>query len=85
MILSKGVNMKKHYVKLAPGSHSGKETVRVRDVGLEYPAGLLEKCVLLVKTVTWVLSLDYGTNKNVSRKYFVHIHHINIYIKFVLK
>jgi hypothetical protein len=45
LILSEGVYIKKHYVKLAPGSHSGKQTVRVREVGLEYPAGLLEKCV----------------------------------------
>jgi hypothetical protein len=40
-------------------------------------------CVLLVKRVTWVLCLVYGTTKNVSDKCFVHIHHRNIYFKFI--
>lgn len=70
LIVSKGMNVKKHYVQLAPGSHSGKETEGGREVCLEHPAGLLEKCVLMVNTVTWVLS--YG------HKFFVHIHHRNM-------
>jgi hypothetical protein len=75
-IVSKGVNVKKHYVHLAPGSHSGKQTVRGREVCLQHPAGLLEKCVLLVNTVTWVSSY--------SHKYFC-THTPYKYVKFVLQ
>jgi hypothetical protein len=46
--------------------------------------GLLEELVLLVKTVTddktWVISSEYGNNKNVNDMFFVHIHTTEICI-----
>jgi hypothetical protein len=65
-------------VKLAPGSHSSKQTMREIEVCLEHPVGLLEELALLVKTVTdhktWVISSEYGTNKNVNGMFFIHMH-----------